>query len=371
VDFSRSETQEELVGLARRILADHSSMPQLRASEASNDGIDRACWDAFAGANLLGIAIPESQGGLGLGFLDLCLVLREVGRSVVPLPVVPCLVTAALAGARYGSAEQQEYLAEVAAGRLIATAALHEYGTTADEPYVTAVPDGDTWWINGVKTMVPYADIADGMVISTRVEGTDDVAMFFVGPQGDGRTLARQQGQNAEHLFEITFDNVSVGRREMLGSVETGREVLRYALDHTIVATAAVVGGVCDAAMRLTAQYTVDRKQFDRAIGTFQAVSQRMADAYINNQAIELTMLQAATHLDEGRDVPEEVATARYWACEGGNQIGHTALHVHGGISIDLDYPIHRHFLWIKQAEFMLGAATPTLERLGALIAAG
>ncbi len=369
MDFSLTEDQESLVGLARTILADHSSLQQLKAAEQSADGIDRSCWQAFAGANLLGIAIPEEQGGLGFGFLDLCLVLREIGKTVVPLPVVPCLVTAGLTVARYGTPEQQSSLAEIATGRLIATAALQEYGTTADEPHATATPDGDCWWIRGVKTMVPHADIADGMLVSTRVEGTDQIAVFFVGPSGDGRSLMPQQGQNFEHLFEITFDNVSVGQRELVGTLETGREVLRYALDRTMVAMAALIGGVCDSAVRITAQYTVDRKQFDRAIGTFQAVSQRMADAYINNQAIELTMLQAATHLDEGADVAEEVATAKYWACEGGNQIGHTALHVHGGISIDLDYPIHRHFLWIKHAEFTLGAATPTLQRLGALIA--
>ena len=90
-----------------------------------------------------------------------------------------------------------------------------------------------------------------------------------------------------------------------------------------------------------------------------------MADAYINNQGIELTMLQAATHLDEDKDVPDEVATAKWWACEGGNQIGHACLHIHGGISIDLDYPIHRHFLWIKQARFTLGSATAQLLRIG------
>jgi acyl-CoA dehydrogenase len=216
---------------------------------------------------------------------------------------------------------------------------------------------------------VPFADIAGGMLVSTRVADTDQIAMFYVGTQADGVTLARQSGQNYEHLFEVTFSGVKVGADDMLGSPDTGREILDYTLARTLVAMSAVVGGVCDSAMRITAQYTVDRKQFERQIGTFQAVSQRMADAYINNQAIELTMLQAATHLDEGLEVPTEVATTKYWACEGGNQIAHAALHIHGGISIDLDYPIHRHFLWIKQAEFTLGAATPTLRRLGAMLA--
>ncbi len=118
--------------------------------------------------------------------------------------------------------------------------------------------------------------------------------------------------------------------------------------------------------MRLTAEYTTERKQFDRAIGTFQAVGQRMADCFIDNQAIELTMLQAATHLDEGRDDPLEIATAKFWAAEGGNHIAHAALHIHGGVSIDVDFPIHRYFLWLKRYEFTLGSATPELLRIGA-----
>jgi acyl-CoA dehydrogenase len=90
-----------------------------------------------------------------------------------------------------------------------------------------------------------------------------------------------------------------------------------------------------------------------------------MADCFIDKQAIELTMLQAATHLDEGLDVPAEVATAKFWAADGGDRIGRAALHVHGGISIDTDYSIHRYYLWLKQIEFTLGAATPQLVTLG------
>ena len=90
-----------------------------------------------------------------------------------------------------------------------------------------------------------------------------------------------------------------------------------------------------------------------------------MADCFIDMQGIELTMLQAATHLDEGRDDPLEVATAKFWAAEGGNRIAHAALHIHGGVSIDVDFPIHRYFLWLKQYEFTLGSATPELLRIG------
>src|SRR5262249_43191125 len=114
---------------------------------------------------------------------------------------------------------------------------------------------------------------------------------------------------------------------------------------------------------------TTERKQFDRQIGTFQAVGQRMADCFIENQAIELTMLQAATHLDEGRNDVLEIATAKFWAAEGANHIGHAALHSDGGLSIELDFPIHRYFLWLKRYEFSLGSAAPELIRVGRVLA--
>ncbi len=366
MDFSLNETQTELVGLTSQILSDRMTLAHLKDTERSDEGFDRDTWVEFAKANLLGIAIPEEHGGLGLGFLDMCLVLREAGKFVPPLPLVPCLVSGAMTWARYASPEQLPVLERIASGEIITTVALAEHNAEVHDPYVVATPTGGGGYVlRGVKTTVPFADIASGMLVSAKVAGTDDVVLLSVPAHGDGIVHERQVGQNYEHLFEVTFNDVAVAAADVLGSQAQGREILEFMIERTQVAMCALISGVCDAAVRLTAQYTIDRKQFERSIGTFQAVSQRMADAYINNQAIELTMLQAATHLDEGAEVPDEVATAKWWACEGGNQIGHACLHVHGGISIDLDYPIHRYFLWIKQAEFTLGSGTAQLLRIG------
>ena len=201
------------------------------------------------------------------------------------------------------------------------------------------------------------AGVARGLGVDIQVTGTP------------GITLTRQETMNHEPLFEMRLDGVRVGDDARLGAPEQGREILTWTLNRVMIAACAVVSGVADQAMRITAQYTIDRKQFDRQIGTFQAVGQRMADCFIDNQAIELTMLQAATHLDEGADDAVEIATAKYWAAEGGNRIGHAALHIHGGISIDLDYAIHRYFLWLKAYEFALGSATPSLLRIGKALA--
>jgi acyl-CoA dehydrogenase len=168
----------------------------------------------------------------------------------------------------------------------------------------------------------------------------------------------------------MTLSDVRVDGDALLGSVAQGAEILNWIVDRTTVGLCAIQSGVCQVALQTTAQYASNRKQFDKPIAMFQAVGQRMADSYIDNEAVNLTMWQAASRLHDERPSPKEIATAKYWASEGGSRIGHAGLHIHGGISIDVDYPIHRYFLWLKQIEFTLGAATPHLVRLGQLLAA-
>jgi len=366
MDFSLSEEQQELAGLAARILDDRMTLQHLKARDRSQDWYDLDTWREFAKANILGIALPESAGGLGLGFMDLCMVLREVGRHVAPLPMIPTLVSAALPIARFGTDAQQAILAKVAAGEVLLTAALVEYGAEPEEPVTTATRDGDGWRLDGVKGSVPGASAAELALVPART-ADGEIAVFIVPTNADGVTLARQELMNHEPMHEMTLHGVRVGDDARLGA--NGAEVLAFTLNRTTIAMCALVSGVADKALHLTAHYTTERKQFDRQIGTFQAVGQRMADCYIENQAIELTMLQAASHLDEGRDDPVEIATAKFWAAEGGNHIGHAALHIHGGISIDVDFPIHRYFLWLKRYEFSLGSATTELLRIGKALA--
>jgi alkylation response protein AidB-like acyl-CoA dehydrogenase len=368
MDFALTEEQQELAGLAARILDDRMTLQHLKARDRSDDWYDLDTWHEFAKANLLGIALPEAAGGLGLGFVDLCMVLREVGRNVAPLPVLPTLVSAALPIARYGTDAQQAILSKVAAGEALLTAALVEYGAEPEAPATTATKDGDGWRLDGVKGSVPAAAASELLLVPARVDA-NEIGMFLVPANADGLRCERQEVMNHEPLFEVTLTGVRVGNDARLGTPAQGEEILAFTVNRTMVAMCALMSGVGDKALKLTATYTTERKQFERQIGTFQAVGQRMADCYIANQGMELTMLQAATHLEEGRDDPVEIATAKFWAAEAANAIGHAALHIHGGISIDVDFPIHRYFLWLKRYEFSLGSATPELLRIGKALA--
>lgn len=368
MDFGFSEEQEALQSLTRQILTDRMTLQHLKELDASEDWFDRETWAELANANLLGIAVPEAHGGLGYGFLDLALLLAEQGRAVAPLPLLPTLVMGALPVARFGNDEQQAVLDRVVSGDAVLTAALNEIGAEPDEPTTTATKDGDGWRLDGRKVCVPAVHLAEWVLTPAAVG--DDVAVFLLPPKTAGVTLERQATTSHEPQFVMELDGVSLPVSALLGSVEQGREILRWVVDRTIIGMCAISSGAADQGLRITAEYTTTRKQFDRAIGTFQAVGQRLADAYIDVQAIELTMLIAATHLDEEQGDPLEVATAKFWAAEGGHRVGHACLHVHGGISIDVDYPIHRYFLWLKQVEYALGAARPQLAKIGKIIAA-
>jgi alkylation response protein AidB-like acyl-CoA dehydrogenase len=367
MDFTLTDEQEELRGLARQILTDRMSLGHLRALDESTDWFDRETYAEFAKANLLGVGLPESVGGTGFGFLEQCLILEEQGRAVAPFPLLHSLVTCAATVARHGNDEQRAGMAPQIAGEVVYTAALSELGTSAYEPQTTATPQGNEWRLEGKKVCVPMAHVADRVLVPARVG--DDIGLFFVSADQPAVSLERQAVTNHEPQFVMHLDGATVGDEYRIGELSAGRTILRETIQRTVVGICAIVTGACQEALRITAEYSTERKQFDRAIATFQAVGQRLADAYIDTQAIELTMLQAATRLADGEDAAMEVATAKFWAAEGGSRVGHAALHVHGGICIDLDYPIHRYFHWIKQFEFTLGSETEQLRDLGRLIA--
>jgi 3-oxocholest-4-en-26-oyl-CoA dehydrogenase beta subunit len=369
MDFSLSDEQQALQGLARQILGDRMTPARLKEVEAGPEWFDRETWAELAKANLLGIAVPEAHGGLGYGFLELCLVLQEQGRTAAPLPLLATLVMGALPIARFGRAEQQaRLLPGVVSGLVVLTAALNEVGAPPESPTTVAVSAGNAWRVDGTKICVPAAHLADVVLVPASTD--DGVAVFLVDPKADGVTLDRQDTLNLEPQFEMTLRGVTIDAADMLGTVADGAAILDWLLARATAGLCAIAAGVSHAALHQTAQYTTERKQFDRAIGTFQAVGQRMADAYIDAQGIELTMLQAASHLDGDESAPLDVASAKFWASEAGSRVVHAALHVHGGISIDLDYPIHRYFLWAKQIEFSLGSETEQLRRIGAILAA-
>jgi alkylation response protein AidB-like acyl-CoA dehydrogenase len=367
VDFTATESQAELAALSRAILTERVTPESLREAEAGQDRFDPVLWASLARAGILAAALPETLGGEGLGLLEQCSVLIECGRTVAPVPYLASIVLGAGALARFGTKEQQQrWAAPAGRGELIVTAALaEEDGDDPAAPSARARRVTGGWLLSGVKTTVPAAPLAGLLLVpSAAPEGT---AVFAVTPDDAGVVVERQEITDGSSAGRIVLDGVRLGTDRMLGA--PGPEVAAWLAATAAVGLCALQAGVTGRALEMTAEYARSRVQFGKPIGGFQAVAQRLADASIDVEAIRLTMWQAAWRLASGLPCATEIATAKFWAAEGGHRVGHTAVHIHGGVGIDLDYPLHRYFTAAKHNEFALGGATAQLRRIGAALA--
>jgi 3-oxocholest-4-en-26-oyl-CoA dehydrogenase beta subunit len=370
MNFSFSEEQDAIRELAQQILGDacgHDRLSEIERDEAG-DGIDHALWKALAEANLLGVAVAEADGGSGYGLAGLGVLLEEAGRTLAPIPLVPTLVYSAPALGEFGSAAQrQRWLPGVVAGDILLSAAFEESGRQDPaRPQTKARAQGEGWVLDGEKICVPCAAQAARILVPASL-GEGLVGVFLVDPNAPGVGLEAGIANHHERQFQLTLTGVEVQADDLLGSPETGAEIVIWAVNRAQAALAALQLGVCEAALARTAEYTADRKQFGRPIGTFQAVTMRLADAFVDLECMKSTLWQAIWRLEEGLPASAEAAAAKWWACRGGSRVAHTAMHLHGGIGADIDYPIHRYLLWAQQIGLTLGGAGEQLSRIGAL----
>ena len=345
MDFTFTEAQDELAGLTRKILTEQD-----------------APWADLATAGVLAAGLPEGLDGAGLGLLEHCSVLVELGRAVSDVPYLASIVLGAGAIAEFGSPEQQRrWAAPAGRGSVLLTAALaEEDGDDPRAPSATAVRTAGRWVLSGVKTAVPAAPRADLLLVPAST--ADGVMVFLV--EGSEVSVQPQQLTDFAEAGRVVLDGVTLNDDRVLGPGQGG-QITDWLVARGTVGLCALQAGVIERALELTAEYARSRVQFGRPIGSFQAVTQRLADAYIDTEAVRLTMWQAAWLLAEGEPADTAVATAKFWAADAGHRVAHTAVHVHGGLGIDVSYPVHRYFVAAKHHEFALGGATAQLRRIG------
>jgi alkylation response protein AidB-like acyl-CoA dehydrogenase len=384
MDFNYSEEQEAVRQLAGQIFGDrvtHDRLKQVEAAAGEEGPFDRELWRELANAGLLGIHLDEEVGGSGLDFVAACLVIEAAGRTAAYVPVVETMVYGAVPIARCGTdAQRKAWLAGVAAGETVLTAALAELqgeiilpGGTEPATTATAQADG-SWTITGTKACVPAALVADALLVPALCKQSDGTAIgvgvFIVDAGAPGLTMTRQATTTGrpEAIVELSCVPVPADRR-LGGDDADGAAVIGLVTEYATTALCVLEAGVCAAALELTAEYTKTREQFEKPIATFQAVGQRAADAYVDTEAIRLTAWQAASRLAAGLPAAPEIAVAKFWAAEGGQRVVHAASHLHGGVGVDRDYPLHRFFLLTEQIELTLGGANESLRRLGRILA--
>ncbi|MFI5297032.1 MAG: acyl-CoA dehydrogenase family protein [Polyangiales bacterium] len=372
MDFSFTEAQDAVTQVARKLFTERLTPQVLKAIDARDERYSSELWTELATSGLLGTCIAEDHGGSAHGFLELCSLLVEAGAAVAPVPLWPTLALGALPIAQLGSDSlRARLLPDIVSGKIIVTAALSETGSGEPHEISTrALRDAGGWILSGAKTCVPAGMLADRMLVTARAE-TGEVGLFLVDASANGVAQERQLTTNRESLARVTLTDVRVDDAEVLVAPSAkGAEALEMLLQHATVALCAIELGVVERALRMTASYTTSRQQFDRPIATFQAVTQRAGDAYVDVEVVRLTMWRAAWLLSEGRDAREAIAIAKYFACDAGHRVVYAAQHLHGGMGFDLDYPLHRYYLWSKQIELTLGSAAMHLTELGASLAA-
>jgi len=249
-------------------------------------------------------------------------------------------------------------------GRDIAAALSEPEGEDPRTPVTVAEPAGANWLLRGAKTAVQAGPVAGLFLVPAATPSGTSV--FCVEPADPGVTAEPQELTDGPGFACVSLDGTEVGQDRLLASAQ--ETVAAWLADRALIGVCAVQLGVAERALELTAEHARSREQFGRPIGAFQAVAQRLADAYIDVEAIRLTMWQAAWRLDAGLPADEEIATAKFWAAEGGHRVAHTAVHIHGGVGVDTSHPLHRYFTAAKQNEFALGGATAQLRRLGEVI---
>ena len=372
MDFELTEDQRALVDLVDQILADHCGNERLAEleKEARGSGIgsvhDAQAWRALAGAGAVTALLPDDG---DLGIMGLALLAQTAGKHTAYVPVVAALALGALPLARFGG--HADLLADVSSGAKLVTAALEEPGEP--DSLITTARHGDdaAFVLDGAKVMVPYGDLADSILIPATLDDTP--ALFVVPRSALGVTPLLATGR--QPYADLELDAVAVPQEALL---VRGAEALDWLRDLGTIAYAAEASGVCTEAVAMTARYTSTRKQFGEPIASFQAVAQRAADAFISAEALRLCVLRAAWLMDDAArdghastsaETSAEVAIAKFHAGDAGSRVLLAAQHLHGGIGVDTDYPLHRYFVRGKQIEQTLGTATRQLLRIGAHLA--
>jgi alkylation response protein AidB-like acyl-CoA dehydrogenase len=370
MDFTISEEVQSVQQLAAQILGDFTEVDKLKAIEQQEDVFDADLWQALAEAGLLGLDIAEAQGGMGLGFYSLTTLCEEVGRTVAPVPVIPVLVSAAGTLRRFASDTQKDqWLTPIASGATMISAALEEYSN--DDPAApgcSAQKQEGGYAISGTKICVSQATSATRILLSARAG--DKLVVALVDPKAAGVTLNPQAVTSGETRHELVMEQVQVPTEDIVATGGEALAAMQWALQATRTALAAMALGVCDKMMRMTGQYTSEREQFGRAIATFQAVSHRVADCFIDIECLRLVTQQAASLIDQGRPAADAVLMAKIWCGDVTHRVSQASQHCHGGTGVDRDYPLFRYCQWARQIELTAGGSARLTGELGQAICA-
>jgi 3-oxo-4-pregnene-20-carboxyl-CoA dehydrogenase alpha subunit len=307
-------------------------------------------WDALVAGGATAFAVPERLGGDGLGLSEVATALTEIGRHGTVSPALATLGLGTAVLLDLASDEQQDrYLAGVAKGSVL-TAALNEPGAPLPDRPATTFANGR---VNGTKVAVPYAGQAEWIVVTT------DSAVVVVSPKADGVQLTKTPTSNGGDEYTVTFSDAEAD--EVLAGAKVHR-VNQLAL----AAIGAFASGLVAGALRLTADYVANRHQFGKPLSTFQTVAAQLAEVYIASRTLALAATSVVWRLSEGRDADDDLDVLGYWLASQAPPVMQICHHLHGGMGMDIDYPMDRYYSTIKDLARLVGGPSHRLDLVGA-----
>lgn len=360
MDFSFSDEQRAIAEMADGLFRDYCTDDRLRAWELSGEPFMAELWQTCVDTGLHALAIPEESGGSGLGMTDLLCVLQAQGASLAQVPLWQHQLAAA-ALAHWGDESHAGLVTQAAEGSLLLSLSLTGLATSRGIGLHIHEIDGRLV-LSGNVGAVPLADQAARLLLVA--ECSEGTCLLLLDPRAEGVERVHGVANHGLAVADLYCHDVPLTAEQILPSAALG-----WLEQRAIAATAALQLGVSDEQIRRTVAYVSERRQFDRAIGSFQAVQMSMADASIALETLRSALYQLCYRLEQKLGSDSEALATRYLACEAGHRIGHTSQHVHGGIGVDLTYPIHRYLYWSRDLGQSLGGPAATLDRLGQWLA--
>ena len=370
MDFGLNEQQEMMQTLARDFLAGEYSDKVLKAMVKDEKGYTPELWKKMMEMNLMGLSLPEKYGGVG-DFLDLIVVLEEMGRVCFLGPYFSTVVLGASAIMEAGNdAQKQKLLTGIAEGKLIVTLALTESSAkyTADAIKMKATPQGSDFILSGTKLFVPDAHVADYIICAARTAATENpqegITLFIVDVNTPGVTCKQLKTIAGDKQCEVAFENVKVTGDDALGEIGRGWEGVEKVLQRANVARCAEMVGLAQQALKMTLDYAKERIAFGHPIGAFQSIQHRCADMLIDVEGSRFATYQAAWRINEGLSAAKEAAAAKAWVSQACRRVMNSAHQVHGAIGFSEDHLLHYYTKRARAYEFSFGGVEYQLKQL-------
>jgi alkylation response protein AidB-like acyl-CoA dehydrogenase len=360
MDFAYSQDEQAFADSARALFADHCGDDALRAHDAGNAPFMQALWAGCVATGLHAVVVPESAGGLGLGATALAAVLEQQGRALALVPLAEHQLSAA-ALHLFAPRLAPHALPEAMSGQALlslsldALAAAHGVGLAAQQ-------DKDVLVVNGMVRALPLAAESRLVLLPVRMEGA--LRLLALPTQGPGLECVTGRSQRHLSVADMFVRAARVPAEHLLAE-----GALPWLQPRMVAALAAQQLGVCTAQLARTVDYVSQRQQFGRVIGTFQMVQQQLADGQIAVEALRAALAQLLYRVDAGLGCAPQAMALKVLAARAGHLVGHAGQHVHGGMGVDLTYPIHRFLYWNRALANSLGGSEPALEMLGQWLA--